>query len=235
VFRTGASKVDATLPHSLSAAPGGAREKNASATPAAALDAGFSAAEFGPDLRGEYDGAGMRAIHSVLGLAICALAALTGCGGAVSDATSKELSALTAEISKLRADQAALGERLHALEHERPAAGAAKAVEASPPPPAPAVRPVADDRPALDVVRLGPTSDDSLAQGDGDVDADGPRTILRTTAKGTIVEEQSGPNTTTRTVTAPVDSAATKPAAAKDRPKKSDKADRSKTAALPTP
>ena len=178
----------------------------------------------------------MRASWSILGLALGAFAVLTGCGAEARDATSKELSALTAEISKLRAEQAALGERLQTLERGKPEAPASAAKAADAGPPAVAVRPVADDRPALDVVRLGPSQADDDTAGDGDIDADGPRTVLRSTAKGTIVEEQSGPGGTATTA----DGGAAKPAPAKaarakDGGKKSDKSDRPKTAALPTP
>lgn len=170
----------------------------------------------------------MRATCTFLGLALVAISALAGCGGEARDATAKELSALTAEISKLRAEQAALAERLSAMERDRPAAPAA-ADTASPeaaPAAAPAPRSLDDDRPALDVVRLGPTTDDT-ADVDGDIDSEGPRTVLRSGANGIIVEEQMGPGAPTRTVSP---DPAKRPA-----PKKLDKTDRKKTAALPTP
>jgi anti-sigma factor RsiW len=173
----------------------------------------------------------MRAPCTFLGFALAALFALPGCGAEARDATSKELSALTAEISKLRAEQASISERLEAIERGKlPAPAAPEPEKAADPaaaaPPTPATRSLDDDRPALDVVRLGPTGDDS-ADGDGDIDADGPRTVLRSGASGIIVEEQSGPGATTRTVSADP--------AKKTSPKKTDKTDRKKTAALPTP
>jgi len=175
----------------------------------------------------------MRATCSLPGFALAALVALAGCGGEARDATSKELSALTAEISKLRAQQAAHDERLAALERGKRPAPPAETVDkpAEPTAAVPAGKPVADDRPALDVVRLGPSIDDAIAEdGDGDVDADGPRTVLRSGANGTIVSEQAGPGGTTRPGLAD-------PAAKKSpkTPKKADKPDRPKTATLPTP
>lgn len=175
---------------------------------------------------------GMRATCSLFVLALTALAFLPGCGGEAHDATSKELSALTAEISKLRAEQAAIAERLEALEHGKdhaPAAAQAPA-ESAPkdavvPPAPPAARTLDDDRPSLDVVRLGPSADDD----DADTDAAGPRTVLRSGSNGIVVEEQTASGTT-RTVTADPSSKKAAPAA-----KKSDKADRKKTASLPTP
>lgn len=161
--------------------------------------------------------------------ALVALALLSGCG-AQADATSKELSALTAEISKLRADQAALAERLDAMERNKapaqataPAmADAAKPAESAPP--VVAARSLDSDRPSLDVVKLGPPPSE---EGDGDIDADGPRTVLRSGANGIVVEEQGAAGGTTRTVVADPNKKAS--------PKKSDKADRKKTASLPTP
>ena len=153
------------------------------------------------------------------------ISALPGCGGGAHDATSKELSALTAEISRLRAEQANIAERLFALERGRPApAPGAAAADSKPaePEPAPAAgQPLDTDRPALDVVRLGPTSDDGT-DGDGDIDADGPRTILRSGASGIIVEEAGAPPR-----------AISSDPPKKTPPKKTDKA--KKTAALPTP
>jgi hypothetical protein len=173
---------------------------------------------------------GMRLLRSLTGLALAAIPLLTGCAGEAHDATSKELSALTAEISKLRAEQASLSERLDALERTKPRAPEPARAEApsgaAPAPVAMEARPLDADRPALDVVRLGPSDDDE----DADTDADVPRTVLRSGANGIVVEEQTASGTT-RTVTA--DPAPAKKAQA--APKKSDKADRKKTASLPTP
>lgn len=174
----------------------------------------------------------MRATCTFLGLALAAFLALPGCGGEARDATSKELSALTAEISRLRAEHASLAERLSALERGKSPAQVSAAPDSASPdpapaaaPPAPAARSIDDDRPALDVVRLGPSA--GADEVDGDTDADGPRTVLRSGANGIIVEEQNGPGAPTRTVSADP--------AKKAAPKKTDKADRKKTASLPTP
>src|SRR5689334_2903206 len=107
----------------------------------------------------------MRPIRTFLGLASIAIAALSGCGGEARDATSKELSALTAEISKLRAEQAALSERLSAIERGKvpaPAAAEENKPEAAP---IAAPRSLDGDRPDLDVVRLGPTDDADAGDG----------------------------------------------------------------------
>ncbi len=163
---------------------------------------------------------------------LAALAAGTGCGAETRDATSKELSALTAEISKLRAEQNALSERLSTIERAKPKADAdpaapVKTADAQQNTAAePASRSLDQDRPALDVVRLGPSADDG-DETDGDIDADGPRTVLRSGASGIIVEEQMSPGTAPRTISM---DPSKKPAT-----KKSDKGDRKKTAALPTP
>jgi outer membrane murein-binding lipoprotein Lpp len=171
----------------------------------------------------------MGTARPLFGFALVALALLSGCGGEVHDATSKELSALTAEISKLRADQAALAERLDAMERAKspaaaPAADAAKPADSAPPPVV-AARSLDSDRPSLDVVKLGPPPSE---EGDGDIDAEGPRTVLRSGANGIVVEEQGAAGGTTRTVV-------TDPSKKAGTSKKSDKTDRKKTASLPTP
>ena len=160
--------------------------------------------------------------------ALAALALLTGCGGGAQDATSKELSALTAEISKLRAEQAGFAERLEALERNKapaqsPAAEAPRPADSAPPPVA--ARSLDSDRPSLDVVKLGPSSEG----GDGDIDEDGPRTVLRSGSNGIVVEEKGPAGTTKTVVSDPGGKKADKAS------KKSDKNDRKKTASLPTP
>ncbi len=165
----------------------------------------------------------MGTARPLLGSALVALALLSGCGEA-RDATSKELSALTAEISKLRAEQAAIAGRLEALERSK-APAPTPAAAADPKPPAAAPEPVAarsldGDRPSLDVVKLGPVP----SEADGDADDDGPRTVLRSGANGIIVEETGSAAAGARTVVAdPKKTAA----------KKTDKADRKKTASSP--
>ncbi|MBK8253782.1 MAG: hypothetical protein IPK82_14095 [Polyangiaceae bacterium] len=168
----------------------------------------------------------MRTIRSFLLPVVTALSLLAGCGGAAGDATSKELAALTAEISRLRADQAALGERLEALERSKARPLPATISESPATSGAPTAAPTLDsDRPALDVVRLGPSADTS-DDADSDIDSGGPRTVLRSGANGIVVEETTADGTTR-----PVDSGSTKKASTK----KADKADRKKTASLPTP
>jgi len=171
----------------------------------------------------------MPMIRPSLGLALASIALLSGCGGEARDATSKELAALTAEISRLRAEQAALGERLGALERGKPRPQVVQAAteagtDSAAPPPAP--RSLDGDRPSLDVVRLGPSAAPA-DEVDGDVDADGPRTVLRSGANGIVVEE-TGPGGVTRT--AADGSGSSKKSSAK----KSDKADK-KTASVSSP
>ncbi|MEZ4315198.1 MAG: hypothetical protein R3F14_44855 [Polyangiaceae bacterium] len=164
--------------------------------------------------------------------ALASFALLTGCAGEPHDATTKQLAALTAEISKLRASQAAMAERLEAVERS---AGQPLLAPAAPPASdeptalaslAPGASPSSldGDRPDLDTVMLGPAAapmDDDTA--DGDTDDDGPRVVLRSGKNGIIVEE-TGP-----------DGVARPAAAKKPTSRKADKPDRKKTASLPTP
>lgn len=168
----------------------------------------------------------MRTIRAFFGLALPAAALLAGCGGEARDATSKELAALTGEIARLRSEQTALADRLSALERGKapPPAAVASAKDAPPAPPA-AQRPLDDDRPSLDVVHLGPSGDAADDEA-GDVDADGPRTVLRSGASGIIVEE-TGPGGATRPVS---DTSTSKKGA-----KRLDRADRKKTASVSAP
>ena len=174
----------------------------------------------------------MRTIRSFLVPALAAVALLSGCGGEARDATSKELAALTAEISKLRAQQAAIDERLGAIERGKsrpPATEVVAAAGAESAAPSPAQRSLDGDRPSLDVVKLGPSAEAPEEEAESSIDDEGPRTVLRSGANGIVVEE-TGPGSAARV--APDGSASSKKAAAK----KSDKAaDRKKTASVPTP
>jgi hypothetical protein len=95
------------------------------------------------------------------------LAVASGCGGG-HDLAEKQLADMRAELTRLRASQAAMTERLDALEIEKGSfrKGAAPAAPAAPPT-------AEGDRPALDVVRLSPS------EGDGDADVDGQRPVIR--------------------------------------------------------
>jgi tol-pal system protein YbgF len=110
-------------------------------------------------------------------LAALPLVGLTACAGS-GDATQKQLEELRADVLKLRADDAAVTERLDALEL---ASGKYRGSAAAPPA-------ASSDRPALDVVKLAPADDDAGAD-----DESGPRTVLRSTGNGQIVEEASAP------------------------------------------
>ncbi len=103
-----------------------------------------------------------------------------GCGGGDRDALEKQVSALRDEVARLRATQAALGERMDAVDIER-GAFAKKAGSAGPsasPPPAPLPPNVgvatSGDRPDLAVVKLSPNEGD----GDADVDRGDPARIV---------------------------------------------------------
>jgi hypothetical protein len=102
-----------------------------------------------------------------------------GCGGQ-RDGTEKQLAELRAEVARLRAGQASLTERLDAIDIDRgtfakgtppPAPPAQEA--GSPKPPVTMGARADQDRPELDVVRLSPN------EGDGDVDNDPSRPVLR--------------------------------------------------------
>ena len=159
----------------------------------------------------------MGTARPLLGSALVALALLSGCGGAAQDTTSKELSALTAEISKMRAEQAAMAERLEALERAKaplPApVAAADPRPAAAPEPAPA-RSLDSDRPSLDVVKLGPVASDV----DGDIDEESPRTVLRSGSNVIVVEESDGAAAGSRTVLADPKKTAKKTDKAKTSP-----------------
>src|SRR5690242_14117036 len=92
----------------------------------------------------------------------------TACAGG-HQATEKQLDELRSDLAKLRADHAAVAERLDALEIQR---GGLKGY-------APA--PAAGDKPELDVVKLGPDAPDD---GTDDPDAEGARPVLRSTGSG---------------------------------------------------
>jgi hypothetical protein len=122
----------------------------------------------------------VRLVPALSLVGLLALAPLCGgCGGG-HDLAEKQLADLRGEITRLRASQAAMAERLDAIEIERGSfqKGAASAAPGASPapgaPPAPGAMPAADgDRPSLDVVRLSPS------EGDGDADLDGQRQVIR--------------------------------------------------------
>lgn len=104
----------------------------------------------------------------------------TGCASQ-SNTLDQQFAALRTEIAGLRAENAQLGERLDALEIK---GGGLKGYEA----PKATTSPDAGDpdRPDLAVVKLTPNAPPK----DGATPAeDGPRTIIRTTSKGAVVEE----------------------------------------------
>jgi outer membrane murein-binding lipoprotein Lpp len=107
------------------------------------------------------------------------LAALLALGAGCSsghDATAKELAELRAEVTRLRAQQAALGERVEAIEIDRGSFGKNAAPAAAPASPG-------GDRPDLAVVRLSPS------EGDGDADSDAPRPVIRAAGDGGSIQK----------------------------------------------
>jgi len=111
----------------------------------------------------------MRAPPLSLALLPC-VALLAACGGA-HDATEKQIADLRSEVVKLRADNAALAERLDGVELRgtRPRATPAAAAP---------TEVAAREQPDLDVVRLAPEGGAS-----DDPDAEGPRPVLRGSGK----------------------------------------------------
>lgn len=115
---------------------------------------------------------------ALVGLALLGTAA--GCAPQ-SDALQKDLATLRTEIAGLRAQNAELGERLDSLEIK---SGSLKGYEA----PQPTTIGGDPDRPDLAVVKLQPNAPPR----DEAPPEDGPRTIIRSTPKGTVVEETDG-------------------------------------------
>ncbi len=115
----------------------------------------------------------------LLPMALVVLAA--GCAGE-RDATEKQLAELHAEVSRLRAGQAALMERIGTLELERGAA-AKGAVGAAPG--APPARAIDRDRPDLEVVHVSPS------EGDGDADGDAGRPMIRAVGNSTTLTSRT--------------------------------------------
>jgi TolA-binding protein len=114
-------------------------------------------------------------------LALCVpLAALSAACSGGHDVAAKEMSDLRAEIVKLRADNTVLAERIDALEIARGTyrGGPASAATAAP-----------EDRPALDVVRLGPPAGGTDTSSD-DADSDTPRPVVRSSGGAVVVEEK---------------------------------------------
>ena len=133
-----------------------------------------------------YDG-GMKLCASTLAALLAGLLA-AGCGGGRGVAE-KQIEELRAQISKLRAEQAALTDRLERAEIElrskrqlapTPAQQAAAASVSADP------RPATVDRPELDVVRLGPEADND------DPDADTPRPVVRASGNSGVIQERAG-------------------------------------------
>ena len=111
-------------------------------------------------------------------LSLAGLLAAAGCGSG-HDVAEKQLADMRADLTRLRASQAAMTERLDALEIDR----GSFHKSAAPATPTPAGAPTADgDRPSLDVVRLSPSD------GDGDADTDGQRPIIRAVGDGGSIQ-----------------------------------------------
>ena len=120
------------------------------------------------------------------------LALVSGCSSE-HEVAEKQLADMRTELTRVRASQAAMSERLDALEIERGSfqKGAATAPSASPASSGSsgtASGATGDaDRPALDVVHLSPS------EGDGDADVDGQRPVIRAVGSdGTIQKAPKG-------------------------------------------
>lgn len=147
---------------------------------------------------GVYDG-GMVIARALFKAALVAVFALplAGCAGG-HEALEKQVADLRGQVNKLKADKDALAERVDQLEIARgmfakqaapppsaPTPGApGKAPE---PPPAKPHPPDASDKPDLEVVKLGPN------EGDGDVDSDAPRPVIRSIGPGVIAGRGGAP------------------------------------------
>jgi outer membrane murein-binding lipoprotein Lpp len=112
--------------------------------------------------------------------AILVASLVAGCGGG-HDATEKQLEEFRAQVSRLKSEQAALGERLERAEI---------ALRARPSEPARA--PLGGqgdrgDRPALDVVRLEPGRAPALES--DDPDADTPRPLVRASGNSGVIQD----------------------------------------------
>lgn len=112
------------------------------------------------------------------GVALVVAAALIAGCGAGHDGTEKQMAELRAELTKLRADSAAMSERLDNLEIAK---GSLRSAGAGSP-----GAPV--DRPDLEVVRLTPDA----PGGPTETDAEGARTVIRSAGGGAVVEDSAG-------------------------------------------
>ena len=109
-------------------------------------------------------------------MAAVALVFAAGCGGAAEQTLPTQLGELRSEILRLRADHAALSDRLDAM--ERGPAG----------PSGTSARP--SDRPELETVRLAPeTAEESASVDEPQEEEDSARVVLRSTPGGGVVED----------------------------------------------
>ena len=99
---------------------------------------------------------------------------VAGCGGQ-SDQIDKQLAALRTDVMGVRAENAALAERVDALEIK---AGGLKGYQAP-------ATPKDTDKPDLAVVRLAPEKEAETPPTD-----EGPRMVLRSNGKGGVIEEE---------------------------------------------
>lgn len=104
-------------------------------------------------------------------------ALLAGCGGSA-DVTEKQLAEIRSELTRLRADSAAMSERLDNLEIAK------GRLSTGPGAPGPSA-----DRPDLEVVRLTPQAPGGA---EDEADVDGARTVIRSAGGGAVVEDSGG-------------------------------------------
>ena len=120
------------------------------------------------------DPAAPRPLRRAAPALVLAAALSVGCGGS-RDGTEKQIADLRAELTRVRADTAAMSERLDNLEIAKGRLHTAGASAAGSP----------ADRPDLEVVRLTPEA----PAGPEESDAEGPRTVIRSAGGGAVVED----------------------------------------------
>jgi hypothetical protein len=124
-------------------------------------------------------------MHSVSLGSVCLALLCAGCAG--DEATAKRIADVEREINKMRVANAALSDRLEALEEQGPAP--TRSEQGAETESEPADDAVADERPTLAVVRLTPADEAAAAPVSSDdvvpaVEDDGMRPVIKGDARG---------------------------------------------------